>query len=190
MNIDGIKAYQIYCKYWISRKFIDNFGFSFLSNNFLIINKIIRFKDWGDLKRIAWILNGRIIDKDKEYLENLTTSFNNMLNNLDSDKKETVLYHFKLAADGLKLRAEHFNFCAFFLKEFSNFIGIKLIDNIYNINKNIGNYKENFFEERLQGGQSPMDYSSFVRVLKEELQECEIDNFDYEYDYFTDECSC
>jgi len=166
MKVNGKKAYQLYTKYWISRHFVEIFGFGFLTNNFYIINNFFKFDDLGDLKKIGWALAG--FDKgDISFLD----SFIEKLESFDDFEKEIIAHHLNLVVEGLKQRSYHFLICRNTLTDFNEYVGSNYTDNIYGLNKIFGVFNDNVFERELCAINlnTPVSFSTFIEVLKNEI---------------------
>lgn len=183
MIIDIFEIYLLYQKYWLSRKFVDIFGYNFLTNNMRIINKFFGFEDLGDLKQICWyLIDPNISSATTEKVEDFAKKLEN------SKYKDTINYHLRFSIDGLKQRREHFAICHHTLSAIKKLLNSEIIDdNIYNLN---ANYKPNFFEEELiiQAPYQPIIYSDFVRIVKENIKG-EFAQENMKFDFMDTSCS-
>jgi len=175
MKINGLQLYLVYQKYWISRKYIDLIGFNFLTNNIIMINKYFKYKDLGAIKVVAWSMLGIKKEISGYKYEDLVKDFYEKLE--ACPYKENILHHFNMIIDGLKSRMWHWGTCKDALAEFNSMLKTSLIDNIYNINSNLGLYTPNFFEEKLI--ENILQYNEFVSIIKENIKNITIENIEY-----------
>lgn len=182
--LSGIKVYRFYTKYWISRHFVEVFGFGILFNNFRILNNIFKFDDIGDMKKIGWFL----AEFDKGLDSTILNRFLQIYDNLDEESKSFVDYHLGIAADGFKQRSEHFRVCADMLKSINNYLGTDYIDNIYNLNKLFKKYHSNVFEEKIYNKEENTfkSFDEFMKIIKDDTK---LEFMDEEYGFECKECS-
>jgi len=187
--INITEAYVTYYRYWLSRKFLDIFGFGYLTNTLRLINSVVKFDDLGDIKKIAW--SYVLIDRADQESNELKKKFDERLKNVPKYVNVSLNEAIAEVSLGLSQRIHHFKLCSEMLQKFNEITKLSIIDNIYGLSEMAGIYVPNFFEDTLikKFDQSPARYENFKEIFLDCINDEIIENEKVKFDFIESECS-